>query len=684
MSGSSRADQFLGTASGVTIAVIAAAAYYCGSLIGLELRLPPATPSVIWPPNAILTTLLLVVPPARWWSVLLGVAGAHFAVQLPVWSFGLVTALLLTNFSEALIAAGVIRYLSDQPSAFNTLRRMSIFLVVGGFLAPFLSTFLDAGVVKLLRGDDYWAVWKMRFLANTLTELAVVPALAGLLTSGHRILGWSRYRWLEAAAITGGLALVTLAASSDAGRIGLSNAPLALFLPLLLWTAVRFGSTGVGLSVLGTVLLAVISTLDGGGLFTAIPADARIRTLQISLICATVPLLCVGALVEERRKAVETLQSNDLLRSSILNSMPSLVTVVDRAGCIIAANEIWQRTREEGMMPGLSGEPGASYLEGWAYAAERELPGAREAYTGIKSVLDGSSDRFALEYCSDSRAGGQWWMMRVVPLQRPDGGAVITHTDSTVRKRAEVEAQQSRDELAHVTRVWAMSELTASLSHQLNQPLTGIMGNAAAGRRFLDTTPPDLVEVRHILTDIIADTQRASDITRAIREMLTKDVSTHELLDLNDIVRDTTALVNSEAIIRNVPVRLQLAPRLPSVRGQRVQLRQVVLNLTLNAMEATTASSKTNSVIVRTAPGNGSGVEVAVIDTGNGLPEGGEGQVFEPFFTTKQSGMGMGLPIARAIIEAHGGSISADASAAGRTIFRFTLPASVQQAANSQ
>ena len=683
MTRSSRADQFLGTASGLKIALLAAAAYYGGSLIGLELRLPPATTSVVWPPNAILTTLLLFVPPARWWSVLLGVAGAHFAVQLPVWSTGLVTALLLTNFSEALIAAGVIRYLSDQPSSFDTLRRMTIFLAVGGFLAPFLSTFLDAGVVTLLRGEDYWTVWKMRFMANTLTELAVVPALAGLLTSGHRILTWPGHRWLEAAGIVGGLVLVTLAASLDVGRIGLSNAPLALFLPLLLWAAVRFGSTGVGLSVLGTVLLAVISALDGGGLFTAVPAEARIRTLQIFLICATVPLLCVGALVEERRKTAATLQSNNVLRSSILNSMPSLVTVIGRDGCIIAANEIWQRAHESGMMPDMLAEPGASYLDGWARAAARELPGAREAYAGIKSVLDGSSDQFALEYCADSRAGGQWWMMRVVPLRRSDGGAVITHTDITVPKRAEVEAQQSRDELAHVTRVWAMSELTASLSHQLNQPLTGIMGNAAAGRRFLETSPPDLVEVRHILTDIIADTQRASDITRAIREMLKKGASEHELLDVNDIVRDTTALVTSEAIIRNVPLRLQLAPSLPSVRGQRVQLRQVVLNLTMNAMEAMTGhGSETSSVIVRTEPGNHSGVEVSVIDSGSGLPEGGEGQVFEPFFTTKKSGMGMGLTIARAIVEAHGGSISADASPAGSTIFRFTLPASVEQGAH--
>ena len=351
-----------------------------------------------------------------------------------------------------------------------------------------------------------------------------------------------------------------------------------------MWAAVRFGSAGVGLSVLGTVLLAVVSALYGDGLFPAMPPESRIRTLQVFLISATLPLLCVGALVEERRRAEIGLRSTDVLKSSILNSIPSLVAVINRDGRIVAVNDSWRDAREKGWFVDIPGD--ASYLDAWTAAAEQDVPYAGTAYEGIRSVLDESAPVSSSSTCSESFGGGHWWVMSVVPLRSPDGGAVITHTDITAQKQAEVEAQQNRDELAHVTRVWVMGELTASLSHQLNQPLTGIMGNAVAGRRFLEMTPPNVGEVRHILTDIIADTQRASDITRAIREMLSKDVSANELLDVNDVVRDTTMLVSSEAIIRNVSLRLQLSPSLPRVWGKRVQLRQVVLNLTMNALDA--------------------------------------------------------------------------------------------------
>jgi nitrogen-specific signal transduction histidine kinase/integral membrane sensor domain MASE1 len=670
---SSRLARPLQTDSAAAIAAVASVAYYVGSLLGLELRLPPATTSVLWPPNAILTAILLFVRPTQWWSVLFGAALAHFAVQLPVWSPAFVAAIFLTNCGEALLAAGLMRYFSDEPSKFDTLRRVSIFLAIGGFLAPFASSFLDAGVVTLINREDYWTVWKLRFPSNMLAELAIVPAVAGFLNSSANILQWPRGRWLETAAIAGGFVVVSFAVSFDVGRIGLSHAPLAPFLPFLLWTAVRFGSAGVGLSVLATVLLAVVSALHGDGLFLTISSENRIGTLQVFLISATVPLMCLGALVEERQKAVVALRSADTLKLSILNSIPSLVAVIGRDGRILAVNEACRTASDKGVISDFSGEPGASYLELWRAAATRGVSNARAGYDGITSVLDGSVPRFAFEYCSGAN---QWWMMSAVPLKSPDGGAVITHTDISARKRAEAEAQRSRDELTHATRVWVMGELTASLSHQLNQPLTGIVGNASAGRRFLDANPPNLGEVRQILIDIVDDAQRAADVTRTIRDMLQKDVSEDEALDLNDVVRDTTRLVTSEALIRDVGLRLEFASALPLVRGKRVQLRQVVLNLIINAIEAAAehVTGPSRVVLIGTEPTETHSVQVSVTDTGRGLPAGAEEQVFEPLFTTKESGMGMGLPIARAIVEAHGGRLWAANASGGGTIFRFTVP----------
>ena len=676
----SRAAVLLQSGSPLTIGLAAAAAYYAGSVLGLQLRIPPATPSVLWPPNAILTVLLLFVPPARWWSVLGGAAIAHFAVGLQVWSPAFVATIFLTNCTEAALAAGGVRYFSQDATRFDTLRSVSIFLAMGAFVAPFASTFLDAAVVERFNREDYWHVWTVRFPSNVVAQLAIVPALSGILNGGAGVFRGPKRKWLEATAIAGGLILMAIAVAFDSGRIGLSWTPLAPFLPFLLWSAVRFGSTGVGLSVLGTVLLSVGGALYGDGIHPMLEPEARIRTLQIFLISAAVPLLCVGALVEERQNAAKALRSSDLLKSSILTSIPSLVAVIGRNGRIVAVNESWRAAREQGLMSEFSGEPGSSYLDVWAAAAARQLPSARAGFDGIRSVLDGSAPGFALEYRTVGKQE-HWWMMSVVPLKSDEGGAVITHTDITARKRDEMVAQESRDELAHTTRVFVMGELTASLSHQLSQPLTGIMGNAHAARRFLDAQPPNMAEVRQILEDIVADTQRAADVTATIRDMIRKDVWLDELVDVNDIVRDTTTLVTSQALIRDVGMHLQLAPSLPVVRGKRVQLCQVVLNLTLNAIESIADANvrEAKAVTVRTERLDSTAVQVSVVDCGCGLPAGAEDQVFEPLYTTKQSGMGMGLSIARAIVEAHGGTMSADNWPSGGAIFRFTLPASVEE-----
>jgi C4-dicarboxylate-specific signal transduction histidine kinase len=444
-----------------------------------------------------------------------------------------------------------------------------------------------------------------------------------------------------------------------------------------LWAAVRFGSAGVGLSVLGTVLAAVVAALYGEGLFPIISAEERIRTLQIFLISATLPLMCVGALIEERRNAVAALRSKEMLKASILGSIPSLVAVIDREGRILTVNASWRAALDKCVVSQVSADRGAPYLDVWAAAANRGSANARAGHDGIRSVLDGTASGFALEYRCDRPGADRWWMMSVVPLLHAEGGAVITHTDITARKRAELEVQRSRDELAHTARVWVMGELTASLSHQLKQPLTGIVGNALAGRRFLDATPPNLAEIRNILSDIADDAQRASDVTCAIRDMIVRDESADELLDVNDVVRDTTMLVTSEAASRNVLFQLQLASSLPPVRGRRVQLRQVVLNLAMNAMEAFAGhdGADARTVVVRTESREDSAVHVSVVDTGCGLPRGAEEQVFEPLFSTKRSGMGMGLPIARAIIEAHGGTLAAYNGTARGSTFRVTLPA---------
>jgi two-component system, LuxR family, sensor kinase FixL len=667
------------------VATFAGVAYGAGILIGLVLRLPPSTPSVLWPPNATLTAFLLLLPPRRWPAVFLGAAITHFALELAVFPWTLVIALFLTNSAEALIAAAFVRRFSDRPDRFDTLMRTAVFILGGGVLAPFLSSFGDAAAVHLINGEDYWGVWKTRFLANVLSEIAIVPPLVCAVSAGAAsFTTWQRRDWTQAALIALGFVGLAIVIPSDTARDAIGPWPLPLFLPLMLWAAVRFGPIGAGLSIVTTVLALVGGAVYGYELLSGIPSGDRVRLLQVFLIVVSIPLMCVAALVEERRHAEETARANDTLKSAILASLSSLVVVLDRDGRIITANDSWLKFARRNRLQADGSAVGTSYLDVWRAPVAAGAANARAVVDGVRSVLAGTTTGFAGECRWELGEAARWLSVTVVPLQHERGGAVVTHSDATLRRNAELDAQRSREQIARITRTLAMGELTSSLWHQLSQPLTGIMGNAQAGRRFLDTTPPNLGEIRHIFVDIVADTVRAAGIIDSLRDSLRKAPSNHQLLDMNDIVRDTTALVSDEALTRNVQLQMALASKLPFVRGERLLVQQVVLNLIMNGLEALSNDRLEKRVVkVTTTPHDNEGVQLSVFDSGNGVPPGAEDDIFEPFYSTKPagSGGGLGLSISRAIVEAHGGKIWLDSTADAGTTINLTLPAAEEGAA---
>ena len=247
--------------------------------------------------------------------------------------------------------------------------------------------------------------------------------------------------------------------------------------------------------------------------------------------------------------------------------------------------------------------------------------------------------------------------------------------NSLARKQSELEAQGLRNDLAHAGRVATIGELTASLAHELNQPLTAILSNAQAGQRVLETAPVDLEELGEILGDIVEDDKRAGEVIRRLRSLLTKSDPQMGALDLNEALGEVARLVSGDAVVRGVSIRLELADGLPPVRGDRVQLQQVVLNLVLNAMDAMRASGARDRVLVlRTARADAKTVRVEVRDSGAGINEGDMGKIFQAFYTTKPDGMGIGLAITRSIVDAHGGRLEAHNNLDGGATFSFTLP----------
>jgi signal transduction histidine kinase len=241
--------------------------------------------------------------------------------------------------------------------------------------------------------------------------------------------------------------------------------------------------------------------------------------------------------------------------------------------------------------------------------------------------------------------------------------------------------RRTLDEFAHLNRVAAMGELTASMAHELNQPLTAILSNAQAASRFLSSDSPDLPEVRACLIDIITDDKRAGQVINRLRGLLKKGEPQTSMVDLNEVVTDVIRLVRNDALLRQAELIFEPLPSLPPVLGDRIQVYQVVLNLIVNGLEAVTERPPADRrLLVRT--GGDGGVELTVEDSGNGIAEADLPRVFEPFFTTKAKGLGMGLSISRSIVQAHGGQLWAENIASGAK-FRCLLPVAQPTAATT-
>ncbi len=651
---------------------ILAAGYYLGAHLGFFLRLPPTTPSILWPPNAILTAALLISPPRRWWICILAVFPVHVLVELEAaFPPPLILALFFTNCSEALIAAVGVRAFSDAPHRLDTLRRMLAFVLLAGILAPFLSSFPDAGAVALIRGDPYWQVFRTRFFSNVLSELSIVPALLTLVSGGRRWLRESSW-WTKGEAAALGAALIVLAMVVFGGvPVGTERSdtptPLAFLLPLLMIAAVRFGPAGAGVSFLTVTLVAVWAGTYRKGPFADLPQSQAVVALQVYLSVLAIPIYGLASLIEERRRAQRAVGEQLQFQKALAQLTAAFVH--------LPVHEIETTIRES--------------LGSVAQSLHVRRLELRDAEGKVKEVREHGPPH-ALPEAARTRvvplAMGSRTLGSLAGIAEPDdpGGdeeleerlqlVAEVFANALARQEAERALQRSRAELAHYNRVSTMGELAASLAHELRQPLSGILSNAQAALRFLQAGNPPVQEIREAMQDIVEDDRRAAAVIQRLRDLLAKREPSRTILDLNAVIRSVAELLGSDAAIRRVRVSLHLAPEPLPVCGDRIQLEQVVLNLMLNGMEAMTECVERERTLRVTTDREDSEARMAVVDAGMGLRQGSEEDVFEPFFTTKSGGMGMGLSIARSIVESHGGAIRATNNTAQGATFRLVLP----------
>jgi len=653
------------------IALSVSLAYYLGAKIGFALTFRPHPVSVLWPPNSILLAALLLTPVRIWWVILLAAFPAHLAAQLqsnvpPT----MILCWFISNSCEALIGAGCVRYLIDHPIRFDRLRNVGIFIFFAAFLAPFLSSFLDSAFVAINQfgQDSYWQVWRIRFTSNVLATLTLVPLIVTCSVEGIAWLGRiRRARLLEAGFLLLGLLWVNIIVFYKSAPTADSTL-LYLPLPFLLWAGVRFGSRGASAAICTLTFLAIWSAGHGYGPFSTKSAEENALSIQMFLIVMSVPLLLLAAVMEERSKGALILRQREERISLAAESANLAFWTID-----FERKEAWMSEKGRAIFNFGSDEPLSREL-----FLSRVHPEDRKIVDEAIDRARASSQTFEFEYRLLRPDGETRWLISRGRYGHNDRGAVReligVAIDVTAQVKANLQLRLQREEMAHMSRRSSMGELTASLAHELNQPLTAIASNAAAGRRFLAQGPPDLKMLEELLADVATDARRAGDIIHGIHHFVRKSEGTRRAVNLNEIVREVLRLLHSDLLGRGTAVETQFAPNLAFVDADPVQLQQVLLNLLMNSLEAmqSTPADKRRVIISTTCEAN-STVAVSVRDYGSGLPEEDMDKVFTHFYSTEPNGMGMGLAIVRSIVEAHGGKLGAENVDEGARFF-FTLP----------
>jgi PAS domain S-box-containing protein len=380
------------------------------------------------------------------------------------------------------------------------------------------------------------------------------------------------------------------------------------------------------------------------------------------------------------RVRVRQLQRQERQLRDVINAVPAIVWSASRDGAIDFVNQSWQELT--GLLP--------EDVWGWNWEAAVH-PDDRAGFVAHWRSAIESGEAMEHEMRLRSAEGKyRWLLVRNVPLHNKTGNIVKwygTSFDIEDRKRTEQERERLRQretELAHMNRVSMMGELAASIAHELNQPLSGVVVNGNACLRWLAGDSANLEEARENARRIVRDGKRAGDIIGRIRALATKTATVMAPLDINETVQEVIALAQTEVRRNDVTLRTELANDLSPVLGDRVQLQQVVLNLVMNAVEAmSTVGERPRELVIRTRNDEGDMVRITVRDSGIGLDPQSMERVFEAFYTSKSEGMGMGLSICRSIVQNHGGRLWAVANDGPGISFQFTVQKYDSAARNS-
>jgi signal transduction histidine kinase len=657
------------------IFVVAFAAYYVGAEAAFFIgTLSDKIFAPFWPPNIVLMCALLMLPTDRWWRVILAVLPAHVLTEYMVGmnAQGIAIA-FISNCIIAGLNAAAIRYWIGGTNCFRSLNSTSLYVLFTVVLCPAIAAVLGAFVPIATGGafENYPHYWVQWYASNALGAATLGPFAIITLLHGKEWFakGWKECHIEAAIAAVTLIAITMIAFGADRTWRAAGYTPALLYLPLpfVLWASVRFGVAGASGSTLifGAVLLTRL--LKGSSFFDTGNAEANVFAIQIFLIGLSVPILLLGAAVGETKIAERsTRDSEERMSFAAASADVGLWVYRFRDG------NFWLTDHSRKMLA----LPAAGPCAVRDILSAIEPADVRMTDASINEAID---HRMPMDCEFRVKAGtgeARWISMRARPHRDAEGSIIEMNgafVDVTSRKRAEQEASERQQEIAHLMRVSMLGELSGGLAHELTQPLTAILSNAQAGRMLLKEQEPNIEELGNILDDIITADGRAGEVIHRLRMLLKKGDVQYEAVDVNGLIENTINLLHSEFIGRRVSLRRELASDLPFVRGDPVQLQQVVLNLSLNAMDAMDELSPSYRILTFATVLGDDEIEVRISDLGTGLPVMGK-EAFKPFFTTKRRGLGLGLSICFSIIKSHGGSLSLTNNEERGATASFRLP----------
>jgi PAS domain S-box-containing protein len=521
---------------------------------------------------------------------------------------------------------------------------------------------------------QYWSFWAQWYLSNAVGNLALGP-LAIILLSERR--NWAVLarpgRLIEATFLILVLIVVCVAAfEASAATVPNGFLPALAYLPLpfVLWAAVRFGVRGASCAILLVTVILIWRALNGPSLFLAGDAETNVFALQAFIIGLSVPVLLLGASIDETRQSERVAKENEGHMAFAAVSADICLWHVD-----YQSDRLWITNYGRELL-GFDPRAAISRHMVMSIIHPEDRSQAVDTLRAATSANSLAVCEFRIIRPNDGEIRWVSCRARAHGIYRGAPAKISgTFSDVTERKSAESEVAQQRQEIAHLLRVSMLGELSGGIAHELVQPLSAMLSNAEAARILLTRDPPDLNEVVEALDDIIGENNRASEVIHRLRSLLKKSESTFEPLNINDVVNSTLKLLHNELINRRVRITTDLSVELPQVTGDPVQLQQVLLNLILNSVDAMNdIVPSRRAITIRTGATDAEQAKVEVSDCGVGLSPVQRQQVFQPFFSTKERGLGLGLSLCSAIIKLHGGSLSLENNAGDGATAVFTLP----------